>query len=120
MDDELTRGSRRSVPRRADGAGSPPVLRLHHCDDLIEAVPYLIGFQPRDSVVLVGIEGGPGELADSGGRVRITVRMDIADLIAPASNSPDRSGADPAWAPGARDPQGREIPAPAAAPSPRV
>ncbi len=85
MDDELPRPSRRSAPRRGGVDAPPAVLRLHHSDDLVQAVPYLIGFQPRDSVVLVGIEAGPGGIAGTGGRVRITVRMDIADLAEPPS-----------------------------------
>jgi hypothetical protein len=92
MVDELSRPGRRTAPNRGGDDAPPAVLRLHHSADLIEAVPYLIGFQPRDSVVLVGIEGGPGDIADSGGRVRITVRMDIADLSAPSSNSPAYPG----------------------------
>lgn len=96
MDDELPRAGRRSTPKRGSTDAPPAVLRLHHADDLVEAVPYLIGFQPRDSVVLVGIEGGPGDIADSGGRVRITVRMDIADLSVPPSISVERTGGDDA------------------------
>jgi hypothetical protein len=83
MDDQLPRPGRRSQATPGSTDVPPPVLRLHHSDDLVEAIPYLMGFQPRDSVVLVGIEGGPGQLADAGGRVRITVRMDIADLTVP-------------------------------------
>lgn len=77
----------------SEGGSAPPaVLRLHHADDLVEAVPYLIGFRPRDSVVLVGIEAGARGSASLGGRVRITVRMDIADLCAgaPASGASGR------------------------------
>ena len=65
-----------------DASAAPAVLRLHQADDLVQAVPYLIGFRPRDSVVLVGIESGRCGATAVGGRVRITVRMDIADLCA--------------------------------------
>ena len=84
MNDELPRTGRQQIPRRPLAGDPPEVLRLHQSDDLVEAIPYLIGFRPRDSVVLVGIEGGPGGPPGSGGRVRITVRMDIADLSDPA------------------------------------
>src|ERR1700712_212293 len=104
MDDELSRPGRRTVPKRGGDDAPPTVLRLHHSADLIEAVPFLIGFQPRDSVVLVGIEGGPGDIADSGGRVRITVRMDIADLSAPPSKFPAFPGAGAVHGPSAGDP----------------
>ena len=46
------------------------VLRLHSPGDLLEAVPYLIGFHPSESLVLVGIRAG---------RVAVTVRLDLAD-----------------------------------------
>lgn len=85
MDDESRRAGRRSIPSRTGPDAAPAMLRLHHADDLVEAIPYLIGFRPRDSVVLVGIEGGSGDTAACGGRVRITVRMDIADLCAPVA-----------------------------------
>jgi Domain of unknown function (DUF4192) len=46
------------------------VLRLHSPGDLLEAVPYLIGFHPSESLVLVGIRAG---------QVAVTVRLDLAD-----------------------------------------
>jgi len=52
----------------SDDAG---VLRVRNPGDLIEAIPYLLGFHPRDSVVVVG-------LADT--RVTVTARVDLGEL----------------------------------------
>lgn len=46
-------------------------LRIREPADLIVALPYLLGFHPRDSLVLVAT-GGP-----SGRRVGLTVRVDL-------------------------------------------
>jgi hypothetical protein len=48
----------------------PRTLRLSTPEDLIEAVPFLLGFHPIDSLVLVGLN-------DS--RVEVTARLDLAD-----------------------------------------
>src|SRR5215472_69399 len=53
---------------RADDAS---VLRVRNPGDLIEAIPYLLGFHPRDSLVIVGLVGT---------RVSITARVDLDDL----------------------------------------
>ena len=53
---------------RADDAS---VLRVRNPGDLIEAIPYLLGFHPRDSLVVVGLAGT---------RVSITARIDLDDL----------------------------------------
>lgn len=45
-------------------------LRLRDPGDLLEAVPYLIGFHPHDSFVVVGLEGD---------QVAVTLRVDIGD-----------------------------------------
>ena len=47
------------------------VLRVHSPGDLIEAIPYLLGFHPHDSVVIVG-------LADT--RISVTARADIREF----------------------------------------
>ena len=47
------------------------VLRVRNPGDLIEAIPYLLGFHPRDSLVVVGLAGT---------RVSITARVDLDDL----------------------------------------
>lgn len=61
-------------------AGDVPTLRLHRPDDLIAAIPYLVGFYPHDSLVLIGLgEAGPARATT---RVRVVARLDIADLRA--------------------------------------
>lgn len=51
---------------------SPPtLLRLGHPADLVAAVPVLIGFRPRESLVLVATGGL------SGRRVGLTIRVDL-------------------------------------------
>jgi hypothetical protein len=52
------------------------VLRVGNPGDLIEAIPYLLGFHPRDSLVLVG-------LADT--RVSVTARVDLGELADPST-----------------------------------
>lgn len=49
-------------------------MRLADSGDLAAALPHLVGFPPEESIVLVGLGGA------SGGRVRLTVRVDIPPL----------------------------------------
>jgi uncharacterized protein DUF4192 len=49
-------------------------LRLDGPQSLLQAVPYLLGFHPRDSLVLVGVGAGA---------VRVTARLDLADATRP-------------------------------------
>jgi hypothetical protein len=42
--------------------------------ELAQAVPYLLGFHPKDSLVVVGL---------CGGRVVVTARVDLADVVDP-------------------------------------
>ncbi|MEJ8277322.1 DUF4192 domain-containing protein [Pseudonocardia spirodelae] len=49
-----------------------PRLHLDRPGDLVAAVPVLVGFHPRDSLVLVALHGGPGP-----SRVGLTVRVDL-------------------------------------------
>jgi hypothetical protein len=71
-----------------------PLLRLRGPADLIEAIPYLLGFHPSASLVLVGLDAG----RSSG--VTITARIDLADVEPASGVVPDtvdavvRSGAD--------------------------
>ncbi|MCW2494602.1 DUF4192 domain-containing protein [Jatrophihabitans sp.] len=52
-----------------------PVLRVRGPADLINVVPYLIGFHPVESLVVVGLAEG---------RVVVTIRMDLDNLADPA------------------------------------
>jgi Domain of unknown function (DUF4192) len=56
--------------RRAAITDEQHTLRLRDPGDLLEAVPYLIGFHPYDSLVVVGLEGE---------QVAVTLRVDIGD-----------------------------------------
>jgi hypothetical protein len=60
------------LPRDAfDPDGSEQVVRLGDSGDLAAALPVLVGFRPRESVVLVALGG------KSGRRVGLTARIDI-------------------------------------------
>ncbi len=50
------------------------IVGIHGPADLLQAVPYLLGFHPRDSLVIVGLHGS---------RLVVTVRMDLADVMVP-------------------------------------
>lgn len=52
-------------------ATAPTLLRLGHPADLVAAVPVVLGFRPRESLVLVAT-GGP-----SGRRIGLTLRVDL-------------------------------------------
>lgn len=67
-----------------------PVLRVNGPSDLIDAVPFLLGFHPADSLVLVGM---------SAGRVIVTARLDLDGITNSAQLSTtvaaiSRGGAD--------------------------
>jgi hypothetical protein len=49
-----------------------PVLRVRSPGDLVDAVPFLLGFHPFESLVLVGL---------SAGRVVVTARVDLEELL---------------------------------------
>ncbi len=51
-------------------------LRLRSPQDLVEMVPYLLGFHPTDSIVVVAVEGGAGELS----RIGVVARIDRLPL----------------------------------------
>ena len=59
---------------RFRGHDEQPTLRVQGPADLAHAVPYLLGFHPRDSLVLVGLDGA---------RVSVTARLDLAELDGP-------------------------------------
>jgi hypothetical protein len=51
-------------------------LQVHGPRALLQAVPYLLGFHPADSLVVVGVGAGT---------VRVTARLDLDDLVHPDS-----------------------------------
>jgi hypothetical protein len=57
-----------------------PRIRISDPGELIETVPYLLGFHPRESLVLIGFAGG----AESAGpqQIQVTVRLDLPDPLA--------------------------------------
>lgn len=56
-----------------DSEQQAPVLRVREPGDLIETIPYLLGFHPRESLVLVGLDDN---------RVVVTARADLSALAA--------------------------------------
>jgi hypothetical protein len=50
-----------------------PALRVSGPGDLVQLVPFLLGFHPAESLVILGLAGG---------RIVVTVRMDLADVVA--------------------------------------
>jgi hypothetical protein len=73
-------GSRPDDPPADVPAAGPSdpraTLRLGHPRELLALVPYLLGFPPRDSAVLVS-------LRPPGRRLGVVVRTDLADLVGP-------------------------------------
>jgi len=53
----------------------PPLLRIREPGELLAAVPYLLGFHPCDSLVLIGLRDA---------RVMVTARLDLSALAADA------------------------------------
>jgi hypothetical protein len=51
---------------------APPVHRISGPVELLDAVPYLLGFHPQDSLVLVGLRAK---------RLVVTARLDLADVV---------------------------------------
>jgi hypothetical protein len=56
------------MTRTGDAA---PTIRISNPADLLDAVPYLLGFHPQQSVVLLGLHNS---------RLVVTVRVDLGDL----------------------------------------
>ncbi|MFK0179501.1 DUF4192 family protein [Streptomyces xanthochromogenes] len=69
----------------AHGASAEPRITLRGPAELADALPYLLGFHPTDSIVLVALHGESGRF---GGRVRVGLPAspqewpDIADQLA--------------------------------------
>lgn len=58
---------------RRGTASDQPALRITGPGDLVQLVPFLLGFHPGESLVIVGLAHGA---------VVVTVRMDLADVVA--------------------------------------
>jgi hypothetical protein len=63
-------------PTRRSPAAGRTTLRLEHTRELLTLLPHQLGFQPRDSVVLVA-------LRPPGRGVGLMARLDVADVLAP-------------------------------------
>lgn len=73
-------------PSRVNSSASAAeTLSLRHVQDLVEAVPFLLGFHPRRSVVLVGLTSAPA--ARGVGHVVVTIRLDTDDLADDGASS---------------------------------
>jgi hypothetical protein len=58
----------------ASRESDPPTLRISGPADLLQAVPYLLGFHPESSLVVIGLHRG---------QLVVTVRLDLVDLGEP-------------------------------------
>jgi hypothetical protein len=58
--------------RSSGSRGAPPLLRVTGPADLAQAIPYLLGFHPSRSLVVVGLRAK---------RVAVTARIDLDDLV---------------------------------------
>jgi hypothetical protein len=60
----------------SDAAAAVPTLRVRGPADLAQAIPYLLGFHPSRSLVLLGLAGV---------RVVVSARLDLADVVDPVA-----------------------------------
>jgi Domain of unknown function (DUF4192) len=73
------------------GIGDAPALTIRRPGDLVDAIPYLLGFHPRRSVVLVGLARRH--------RVTVTARLDLdearmsSEILADTCLAVERGGA---------------------------
>jgi hypothetical protein len=67
----MTRLACMTTDRLAGPAPDVPLLRISSPADLLQAVPYLLGFHPQSSLVIIGLDQS---------RLVVTVRLDLADL----------------------------------------
>ncbi len=63
-----------TTDRLTAAAPDVAILGIHGPADLVQAVPYLLGFHPRSSLVIVGLHED---------RLVVTVRLDLADVGVP-------------------------------------
>ncbi|MDR1807775.1 MAG: DUF4192 domain-containing protein [Propionibacteriaceae bacterium] len=61
-----------------DSGTNVPLLKLHEPAELVAAVPYLLGFHPADSAVLLCLDDR---------RLVLMTRVDLADVFAPQAGS---------------------------------
>jgi hypothetical protein len=52
-----------------------PSFHIHNREDLIEVTPYLLGYRPIDSLVVIALAGG--------GELRLTIRSDLTEAAEP-------------------------------------
>ncbi|MDI5966392.1 DUF4192 domain-containing protein [Streptantibioticus silvisoli] len=98
--------SRDALPTDSAGAlaeetaGTEPQVVLRSPADLADALPYLLGFHPDDSVVLIGLHGSRGRF---GARLRVDIPADPAGWPPFATGLADNlvNGAGPARRPDA-------------------
>ncbi|WP_344864610.1 DUF4192 domain-containing protein [Planomonospora alba] len=60
------------TPDSPDLPAAPPDLLLGSTEDVLGAIPYLLGFHPAESLVVIGLRGRPPR-----GDVHLTVRWDL-------------------------------------------
>lgn len=65
------------MPNFTDTSPEPPLLRVSGPGELAQAIPYLLGFHPSRSLVVVGLRRG---------RVVVTARIDLADVAESAAD----------------------------------
>lgn len=60
-----------------------PRIQISDPGELIDTIPYLLGFHPRESLVLIGFAGCSVPVADRAGsqRVQLTLRVDLPDQL---------------------------------------
>jgi hypothetical protein len=63
-----------TTERLTAAAPDVAIMGIHGPADLLQAVPYLLGFHPRSSLVIVGLHEN---------RLVVTVRLDLADVCVP-------------------------------------
>src|SRR4051794_41800677 len=112
---------RRSTSRRSSRRLRPPsdvpVLRLSSSDDVLAAVPYLLGFHPERSLVVLGLAGPKGRLG-------VTMRMDLdgmspGEMARRGGSALQGGGGEPAGPPGCDTPPHPPPPPPRGPPRPR-
>lgn len=76
------RAEQAGVPAVLPAAGVRPEVSLRGAVELADALPYLLGYRPDDSIVVVALQG---ERAQFGGRIRIGIPVDAEEWAALAA-----------------------------------